>query len=241
MGTVQTAQLERLRSAMRASLIDPNGSRAAWIRASADCYLALHPDEAKWRRTHAEDAIPSVDEIRDRAVVADRANRAIPPRGRVDSRPGRRDEWSAQVGWAEETLGEGLTDGFRAALAAVRAGDRSGLEYCLRFLEADPWCYGTGYAKAKIIPAIVQFELDEPTRERLARVVLRVVDDPRPRGEIKRYGTLGSAVALADLRARIEQRTAAADPQIRFNVRHVLARLIRAVFVDFGTKRSSPR
>jgi hypothetical protein len=40
-----------------------------------------------------------------------------------------------------------FTPAFDVALAAVRAGDRSSLEYGVRFLEADPWCYGSGYAK----------------------------------------------------------------------------------------------
>ena len=201
------------------------GTREAWIRASADYYVALHPDEAKWRLTGVAERIPPVDEIRDRAAIADRANKAIPRAGRIDPDPERHDEWSARLGWFDETWQTVFTDGFFAAAAALKAGDRSGLEHGIRFLEADPWCFRSGYWKARLIPKIVQLELDESMRQRLRLVVLAVVDDPRRRREIGRYGTLARAVATADLRAQLEQRAIAADPQVRFNAHQVLVRL----------------
>lgn len=203
---------------------DPKATRAAWIKASADYYIALHPDEAKWR-PGVEEAMPSIDEIRDRAAVADRAHKAVPRGGRIDADPERHDAWSAQLGWAEETLRAVFTDGFRAAVAALKEGDQSGLEYCVRFLEADPWCFRSGYTKARLIPAITRFELDESIRQRLARVVIAVVDDPRRRQEIREYGKLARAVTTAELIAQLEQRASAADPQVRFNTRQVLEKL----------------
>ena len=203
---------------------DPNNpaKRVAWSEASADYYLGLHPEDAGWRRTDPADGIPSVEEIRTRSEVADRAHRAIPHLGRIDPRPGHHDAWSAQLGWAHETWREVFTDRFSAAESAVKAGDESGLEYCIRFLEADPWCFGSGYAKARLIPAIRKFDLDGPTRERLRRVVLAVVDDTRRRREIPRYGQLARAVDSPDLRVQLEHRTAAIDPQVRYNANTVL-------------------
>jgi hypothetical protein len=182
------------------------------VKASVDYYLAQHPEMATWRWTGAEEGVPSVEQLRDRAAVADQANKAIPLGGRIDPDPERHDAWSAQLGWAEDTLRAVFTDGFFAAVAALKVGDPNGLEYGVRFLEADPWCYGSGYWKARLIPKIVQLELDESMRQRLARVVLAVVDDPRRRREIRKYGTLARAVATAELRAQLEQRSIADDP-----------------------------
>ncbi len=225
------SKIHRLRDAMhRASESldrDPGDSvlRAAWSKASADYYLALHPDDARWRRTEPSDDIPSVEEIRERSLVADAAHKAIPSWGRIDPRPGHRDAWSAQLAWALETWGEVFTDRFRAAEAAIKAGDRDGLEYCVRFLEADPWCHGSGYVKEGLIPAITKLELDGPTRGRLARVVLTVVDDTRPRREIRRYGNLARSVASTDLRAQLEGRLTHVDRQVRYNATRVLEAL----------------
>ena len=213
-----------MRDALHALDRDPGNParRAAWTKASVDYYLALHPADAKWRRIDPVDEIPSVEAIRERSEVADRANKAIPSWGRIDPRPGRRETWSAQLAWAEETWSEVFTDRFRAAEGALKAGDRAGLEYCVRFLEADPWCLGSGYTKGRLIPAIVQFELHEAMRERIRRVILAVVDDTRRRREIRRYGQLARAVDSADLRTQLEHRTADAQPQVRYNANNVL-------------------
>jgi hypothetical protein len=199
-------------------------TRAAWSRASANYYLGLHPQDAKWRRTDGAGEMPSVEEIRERAAVADKANRAIPTMGRIDPRPEQQDLWAAQLGWAEETLGEVYTDRFRAAEAAVKVGDIAGLEYCVRFLEADPWCFGSGYAKEALIVAIVRFQLDDETRERLQRAILTVVDDPRARREITSFGRLAEVVGSADLRAQLQRRLADPEPQVRYNADKVLKR-----------------
>jgi len=223
---VDPAEVERLRSVMRASREaffggDPIATRAAWIKASADYYLALHPDDRPWRPTGNERAIPSVVEIRDRAAVADRARRALNLMPRQD--PDDQDRWSAQVGWIEETLAAVFTEDFLAALTALRAHDPSGLEYCLRFLEADPWCWRANRTKAKLIYPIAQLELDGASRDRLTQVVLRVVDDPRRRRKIQRYGRLAWAAGTVELRVRLEERSVAAvDHQVRFNARCVL-------------------
>ena len=222
------ARLESLRKALHraADALDrePNdlATRAAWSRASANYYLGLHPEDVKWRRTDSSDDMPTVEEIRARAAVADKANRAIPRVGRTDPRPDGHDLLAAQLGWAEETLGEVYTDRFRAAEAAVKAGDIDGLEYCVRFLEADPWCFGSGYVKEALIPAIARFQLDDETRRRLGQAILTVVDDPRPRREITSFGRLAGLVGSADLQAQLQRRLADPEPQVRYNADKVL-------------------
>jgi hypothetical protein len=145
---------------------------------------------------------------RSRATGASRRTRSV-------TKPG----WPT---WAEETLRGVYTVGFWRAVAAVKAGDATGLEYCIRFLEADPWCFRSGYMKEQLIPAITQFKLDESMRDRLRAVVIAVVDDPRRRRDIRYYGKLARAVATADLRAQLVEWTTASDPQVRFNADRVL-------------------
>jgi hypothetical protein len=224
--------VQELRNAMRAAEVamdkDPSRrTRDVGDKASADYYVALHPHESKWRWAGVEEGIPSVEELRQRAAVADRASKGIPKGGRLDPDPDRHDEWSAQLGWFREMQSAVFTEGFLAAVAALKAGDRSGLEYGLRFLEADPWCFRSGYMKSKLITMVARLELDDSIRQRLARVVLAIVDDPRPRREIRRYGTLARAVDSDELQEQLEERAAAAGAQVRFNARQVLDRLGR--------------
>jgi hypothetical protein len=211
-----------MRAAHVAMSVDPGATREAWLKASVDYYLALHPDDVRWRPEGLDAEIPSVDEIRARAAVADRAHQAIPRTGRIDPDPEVRDTWSAQVGWAQETQRAVFTEALWAAQAALQAGDRSGLEYGVRFLEADPWCFRSGYVKPTLIYPITRLELDESVRERLRRVVLAVVDDRRRRREISRYGRLAWGVGNAELRAELERRTADDDPHVRYNASKVL-------------------
>jgi hypothetical protein len=78
---VARLDVDKLRKAMRAAeaaLAGGAGTRAAWTKASVDYYTALHPAEAKWQRTGADDEIPSVEQILDRSVVCAVAGKGVP-------------------------------------------------------------------------------------------------------------------------------------------------------------------
>jgi hypothetical protein len=222
------SDIEKLKSTMRAAeaaLMSGTGTRAEWTDASVAYYLAIHPEDRTDAPRGGESGIPSVEQIRARAAIADRADKAIPRMGRIDPLPGRHDEWSARLGWSDATLSAVLTADLYAAVSALKGGNLGGLEYSVRFLEADPWCIGSGYTKEALLSAMVKIELDAPMQERLRRVVISVVDDSRPRREIKRYGTLARAIATADLRVELEARLTSEDSHVRFNARAVLERL----------------
>jgi hypothetical protein len=216
-----------MRSAEAALDRDPSGAtREAWHKASVDYYIALHPDDTKWRLAGVAEGIPSIHELRRRAAVADRAHKAISKTGRLDPDRDRHDEWSANVAWFYETQSAVFTDRFLAAFGALKARDRSGLEYGLWVLEADPWCFRSGYIKQDLIRFIARIDLDDLMRQRVADIVLAVLDDRRPRRGIRRYRTLAWAADSAELREQLEQRASASDPQVRFNARQVLDRLV---------------
>ncbi len=58
---------------------------------------------------------------------------------------------------------------------AVRSGDADAVEHAIVFLEADPWCYRSGYAKAWLLLALRQPPLSAAQLARLDDVVLRLV------------------------------------------------------------------
>jgi hypothetical protein len=103
------------------------------------------------------------------------------------------------VGWFNEMFAAMYPASFWDAMRLVGKGEEAGVEYLLRFLEADPWCFRSGYSKADAIRLLKRGPLSPEARERLAAVVLKVVHDPRHRREFRSYGVLARAVASADL------------------------------------------
>jgi O-succinylbenzoic acid--CoA ligase len=203
--------------------------RAAWQKAAVDSHLTLVPTDAAWRLDPDAPALRSVEEIRSRAAMFEEAGRAVPERIPVDQDPDGRHtaEHSAASGWSAEMYNAMYPPSFLEAIAAVKAGDRSSLEAVLRFLEADPWCFGSGYVKADVIPPICRFQLDDAEVVRLRSVVLAFVDCPKPRRELRSYVNLARRVANPDLRSSLQERLQSADPFVRYNAQAVLDGLDR--------------
>jgi hypothetical protein len=68
-----------------------------------------------------------------------------------------------------------------AALSRVRGGERTAIDQVLDFLEADPWCFRSGYMKSKLMHAIANGpELQGESRRRAQRVVIRRLLAPQP-------------------------------------------------------------
>ena len=196
--------------------------RMTWLKAAADYYLALHPEDAKWRHAPSK-GIPSVQEIQERAAIFDAARKAVPRHGRIDPDPERRDAWSAQVGWSYETMHAVYTEAFSKAFTTLVNGDPGGFEYCLRFLEADPLCFNANRTKAKLCYPVASARLEEFHRARIRRVILTVVDDPRRRRGLRHYGRLAWAVGTPSLEAELTERASTfTDRQVRYNARCVL-------------------
>jgi hypothetical protein len=100
----------------------------------------------------------------------------------VRSGYGRRvDEWNR--------LMSDLYDGLHADLVAVRSADAAALERLTTILEADVFCFRSGYFKVDAIKALTRFDLSEASSDRLERVVLAAVDG-RDRREFRAAHTL---------------------------------------------------
>jgi hypothetical protein len=211
---------------LRQALLDARGTDGdewqAWQRAATAYHLALVPEDELWRADPEQPALRSREEIRDRAAKLEEANRAIHETvAHRDTREGYL-AWTTAAGWAHEMAAAMYPPLFWRALEAVRASDRSGLEPIIRFLEADPWCFRSGYVKENLIPPLIRMDLEEGDKARLRAVVLNFVDCPKPRRELRSYIHLARAVANAELEEALMARLLKANPVARFNAQAIL-------------------
>jgi hypothetical protein len=106
----------------------------------------------------------------------------------------------------------------------LRGGDASAAEPAIRFLEADPMCFRSGYLKAKIAHYICRSPLDGGQRERLMAVVVSMVDR-RNTAEFGEYCKLAAKLDDPNLRAALTQRLYGPDPAIARRARWMLDRI----------------
>ncbi|WP_258724898.1 hypothetical protein [Cellulomonas sp. NS3] len=90
------------------------------------------------------------------------------------------------------------------ACDALPSGDQAAVEQLLVLLEADPWCFGSGYLKARVMEAFVRLpDRDPRTVRRLQDVVVHRAAWPQ-RWLLRPTARLAVTVWDDTLRARIE-------------------------------------
>jgi hypothetical protein len=114
--------------------------------------------------------------------------------------------------------------GFGEDVQRLRAGDPSGMEAAVSFLEADPWFYRTGYIKSKLIRYIKPPMLTPEYVRRLQQVVLAVVDKRDDR-DFRAYCRLAFKVDSLELREQLTRRLTYQDANVRRRARWVLEAL----------------
>jgi hypothetical protein len=114
--------------------------------------------------------------------------------------------------------------GFGEDVQRLRAGDPSGMEAAVSFLEADPWFYRTGYIKSKLIRSIKATLLTPEYVKRLQKVVLVLVDKRDDR-VFRAYCRLALKVDSLELREQLTQRLIHEDTNIQRRARWVLEAL----------------
>lgn len=92
----------------------------------------------------------------------------------------------ADQAWAlaARRLGEAIRDfytPFTGLGRAIRAGERDAIDSAVRFLEADPWCFRSGYVKAELMGALANAPLRDDENRRLQGVVLNRLKRREPR------------------------------------------------------------
>jgi hypothetical protein len=96
----------------------------------------------------------------------------------------------------------------------------------VHFLEVDPWCFRSGYAKELIARRLRKVALTDEQRSRLGQVLIRAVD-VGDRREFSEYCKLARAHATPALREQLTARLAADDAGVRRRALVMLASLRR--------------
>jgi hypothetical protein len=94
--------------------------------------------------------------------------------------------WKNAAYLFERARQEAYPPNFSQDWLQLKQGNPDGLETAVAFLEADPWFFGSGYAKADLIRLINRIELTYPYRKRLQRVVLATIEK-HDRREFRSY------------------------------------------------------
>lgn len=87
---------------------------------------------------------------------------------------------------------------------AIRTGERDAIDSAVRFLEADPWCFRSGYLKAELMTALASAPLRDDDKRRLRGVVLNRVRRREP-GLLRPTGRLAANVWDDDLAREIDR------------------------------------
>ena len=93
---------------------------------------------------------------------------------------------------------------FWAKVSALAQGDRAGVEAALVFLEADPWCFRSGYTKQLIVRRLRHVRLTDPERDRLLTALLNGVT-VGPRWEFREYCKTARAFKTGEFEIRLRQ------------------------------------
>ena len=114
-------------------------------------------------------------------------------------RPGGMERWHAALHDFDQAMRLLYPPSFSDDLTRLRGGDPAAVEAAIRFLEADPYAFGTGYAKEEILRRLRHLDLHAKERSRLVSVVLARVDEG-DRREFRQYCLLAPTIVDDTLR-----------------------------------------
>ncbi len=121
------------------------------------------------------------------------------------------DRWDEAARQFHEAVRLLYSEDFEASLEKLRTGDPIAVEPAITFLEADPWCFRSGYAKETILRFLPRATLTEEQAERLRVVVLHAVDIG-DRREFRGYSRSARHVVDDALRSELLSRLRSGDP-----------------------------
>lgn len=115
--------------------------------------------------------------------------------------------------------------GLGKAMLLFEKRDPATIEMVVRFLEADPWFFRSGYHKAYMIKQLRQFPLSEDHRKRLQQVILARIESKETPREFRWYCRLARYVSDADFEQQVTNLAAAPGQVRRRHAGWVLAQL----------------
>jgi hypothetical protein len=122
--------------------------------------------------------------------------------------------------------------GLSKELELLRDGEVTAIEMAIRFLEANPWYFRSGYHKADILKVLRKHPLSDDQCTRMRKVILERVRD-RPVREMRAYARFAPKVSTPQLEAGITN--------ISENANHHAARHARWVLDCLKSAGKTPR
>jgi hypothetical protein len=137
----------------------------------------------------------------------------------------------ARVAWSD--AGSELHDALEllygdldVAISKAKLGEADATAYLVAFLEADPWCFRSGYMKGRVYESLGRVRPDSSLQERLRPVLLKAVDAGYRR-EFRSSCRLARRLADPVLTGELRRRLAASpDPHIQRRALWMLAYLV---------------
>ena len=106
--------------------------------------------------------------------------------------------------------------GLNTEFELLRAGDATAIEMAIRFLEANPWYFRSGYHKADILKLLRKHSLSDDQCARMRAVILERVRD-RPVRELRAYARFALKVSTPQFETELRDIVENAD---RESARH---------------------
>jgi hypothetical protein len=124
--------------------------------------------------------------------------------------PGGLERWHAALLELNRAMSQLYPPTFEADVRRLKDGDPGAIETAIRFLEADPWAFRTGYTKEEILRRLRRLELTTKQKARLSAVILHQVDQ-KDRREFRQYCLLAPSVDDDTLREGLLARLRSGD------------------------------
>jgi hypothetical protein len=106
----------------------------------------------------------------------------------------------------------------------LRQNDSEAIEGAIKFLEADPWFYRSGYIKEKFSRLLKRVSLTHEQSVRLRKVLLAKVDTETGR-EFRSYCRLARVIETQAFRQELEERLQSLDEGVVLRAKWMLAAL----------------
>jgi len=132
------------------------------------------------------------------------------------------EEWHEAVPRFHEAMSQ-LYDELYEIAAQLKEGSLEARELAIQYLEADPWCFRSGYMKETLLDRLRNQELAPAEAERLRKVILGVIDKG-DRREFKFYARLSKKLDDPRLRQDLLDRLRGTDAGIARRALWVLSR-----------------
>lgn len=198
--------------------------------------------EAKERVSTLPPALQRADES-EHEWIARRAEHLREKGHRLDETIEARDRVGGQAAWEDaarefrEAVDIMYPQEFWAVVQRLREGDPHAVDPMLAFLEVDPWCFRSGYAKETILHLLRRHELAPLQRGRLEAVLLRSVD-VGDRREFRSSCRVARRFATQPLRAALRERLHGEDPDVARRALWMLVGLRRPRLDDADVDRA---